>query len=173
MSYLSRAGQTGILLEVFILVLILILFTMFWSPFYRTTFLAGLLAIDDRSFEHTCANMVQVVIGTDYIINYEGGEVVTQSLVDYLGFSGLSSQVPDAKYFYDKILSSFPALEGRVGVRVIPSMAQGEGFDAVEGFTCNEATVFFTQAYRCATCEFPLYSLDDELTGLVVMEVLI
>ena len=171
---INRAGQSGILLEIFLLILILVLFTMFWNSFSRMTFLAGLLQIDDESFKHTCSNMVQVIIGTDYIISFEEGEKATQELIDYLGFAGDKNQVPDANHFYSKVVSQFPSLEGRVGVTVIPSYPQGEGFVGHAGpAPIGGLTSLFIESFKSTTCEFPLYSINASLTAKLILEVLI
>jgi len=179
---------------------------MFWNSFSRMTFLAGLLQLDDESFKHTCSNMIQVVIGTDYIISFEEGEEVTQELIDYLGFIGGKSQVPDANHFYSKTIRQFPSLERRVGITVIPSYSQDsycstssdnsgdtclsdidcclpdtecpegvcESFVGHAGFVSpGGLTSLFIESFKSTKCEFPLYSISEGLTAIVVLEVLI
>jgi len=177
---INRRGQSGLLLEVFLLILILVLFTMFWGFYARSTFIAGLLDIDDRSYHHTCSNMVQVIIGTDYIIDVQGEGEPFKVLVDYLDFDVVQTQVPDANYFYAKIAERFPDLTGanqqtgRVGVTVIPSFSQGPGFVDHAGISCPSSIVALLGIdLRCSRCEFPLYSTNEDLTARVVLEVLV
>jgi len=173
MSLINRRGQTGMLLEVFLLILILVLFTMFWGSYSRMTFLAGLLKIDDETYQHTCSNMVQVIIGSDYIIKVEGGEEVYDDLKAYLGFGDLRTSVPDAEFFYNKIIAHFPELQGGVGVTVTPSYPQ-EDFVQSAGIHVPGAIIsLFFQSFKSVSCEFPLYSTDDELTAIVELEVLV
>jgi hypothetical protein len=171
---MSRRTQTGLLLEVFMLILILVLFLMFWGSYSKSTFLAGFLSIDDSAFKHTCSNMVQVLVGSDYIINFQGGEDVYYEIVAYLKMDPSKNRVPDATYFYNKIIHSFPDLEGRIGVTVQPTAELEPGFVRQRGQRCPALLrAFLGESLKCAVCEFPLYSTDEDLSAIVILEVLL
>jgi hypothetical protein len=118
--------------------------------------------------------MVQVLVGTDYIINYEGGTEVYDELVVYLKMNPEKTRVPDADYFFRKIIHNFPDLQGRIGITVQPTAELEEGFVRQRGERCPALLrAFLGESLKCAVCEFPLYSTDDELTAVVTLEVLL
>jgi hypothetical protein len=180
MIVISKKGQSGVLLEIFLLILILVLFLLFWNSFARITFLAGMLDIDDANFEYACSKMIQVVVGGNYIVNFKGGERTYEELVEYLDLKGTKQRVPDAKFFYERTIYRFPELENRLQVMVEPyglSAKELSVFQGSAGISCSAAASALSLVgggdWRCAVCEFPLYSTDEDLEATVRLGVLI
>ncbi len=182
---MSRKSQVGLLLEVFILLLILILFTMFWGNFSKNSFIAGLLKVDDSSMTHTCSSMAPVILGTDYIMSTavsEGvGASVVNSFYDYLGFSG-SQPFPDAEFFYNRAVKYFPDLRNRVGVSItFDSGVVPDGFVSVFPKNLGKlselgrllSSLNPDMAFSMTSCEFPLYSVNESIKARMKLVVYI
>lgn len=164
---MSRRSQLGILLEVFIMILILVLFTFFWSGYSQSTFLAGLFKVDDSAITHSCSNIITLVVGTDYIKSTVGtySEAVN-SLFSYLGFATRPEPIPNALYFYTKIRAYFPSLQN-IYIKTETSTSTG----TVTQYPTTGTPI--AGSLRKATCTFPLYSTNRTITEQVSMDVYI
>ncbi|HLE05973.1 MAG TPA: hypothetical protein VI790_01340 [Candidatus Nanoarchaeia archaeon] len=163
-----KSQQLGMAFEVFLLILILILFTMFWSGFARSTFLAGILKIDDSVMKHSCVNMLPVLIGTDYIKSTDVGDSASVNLLlDYLKFEGDVEAFNNATFFYEKITNLFPTLKGKVGVTIVTT--EGTSVGGIHGAGVNLARRL--ELLKSTRCEFPLYSINPNYNAIIILEV--
>ncbi|MFA5406497.1 MAG: hypothetical protein WC307_04030 [Candidatus Nanoarchaeia archaeon] len=166
---INRLGQSGMLLEVFILILILVLFTFFWNGFSRNIFLAGLLLIDDSSIRHSCSNMLPVIVGNNYITGSPDSNELSIGLLDYLGSSVEPQVIPSASFFYARINRLFPGLNGKVRISVISADDSSSAGLAAPDFL----ETLSAGRFKSSSCELPLYSINASVMAVVRMDVLI
>jgi len=167
---MNRVGQAGILLEVFILILILVMFTFFWNGFSRNIFLAGLLLVDDSSVRHSCSNMLPVVVGNNYITNSPAVDsAVATGLLDYLGSSAEPTSIADASFFYSRVSSLFPSMRNNIRITVVSGSGRSSSglssTSLIESLSAGQV--------KSSSCSMPLYSLNDSVTAIVTMDVII
>ncbi len=168
-----RRSQIGMLLETFILLLIVILFTLFWGNMSKNAFLAGLFKVDDSSLNHTCSAMAPLILGTNYVMNSipPSGQAaaVVNGVYDYLGYE--TPSVPDAKYFYDRAINYFPELKKRIGIKI--KVIRGNLPDDFT-YECGYVpkgnvllSLISNKPFTMTKCSFLLYSVNESLDAVI------
>ena len=169
-----KRSQVGMLLETFILLLVVILFTLFWGNMSKNAFVAGLFKVDDSSLNHTCSAMAPAIVGTDYIMNNipPSGEVaeVVNGVYNYLGYKP-DCPIPDAKYFYERTTRYFPELENRTGIKI--KVIRGnlpDNFIYEWGYVPKGNSFLLSllgKRLSLTKCSFPLYSVNETLEAVI------
>lgn len=172
MRMFLRKAQMGILSEVFLLILLLVIFILFWNFYSQNTFAVGLLKVNDNEANHTCASFLFPLVSDEYVSSARDEELSTvREFREFLGVEE-SRGYPSPNYLLDKIKLRFPELAGRVGIKVF----NGTEWVVLDVSGADDSTLIqrlITGAGRVETaCSLPLYALEFE-GAEVVMSVMI